>query len=32
MFDLFSDEEKNTIKYKFVELPEFDMKEFLGFE
>ena len=27
-----SDEEKNTIKYKFVELPEFDMKEFLGFE
>ena len=32
MFDLFSDEEKNSMKYKFVEMPEFDVKEFLGFE
>ena len=32
MFDLFSNEENNSLKYKYVELPEFDTKEFLGFE
>ncbi len=32
MFDMFSNEEEVAPKYKFIEFPEFETKEFLGFE